>query len=206
MADSNLFQVKMTETQIVNTVIENTIKMLGARGLITNKDVVDKQIEKHKNNHTNNLTFTIDGLTDNKKCILMIVRRKITSNQKTYGISELISDNRNTYKIIVVKEMNNKMMMSMTDDHTEIFFEQNLMINLIDHVLIPKHEMLSDLEAERFYTEFKCTKKQMPKIFTGDPVAKYYNMKPDQICKITRPSEGSGESVFYRLVVRKNVI
>ena len=41
----------------------------------------------------------------------------------------------------------------------------------------------------------------MPLIYKTDPVARYYNMKPDDICKIERPSIMTCITPFYRLVI-----
>jgi DNA-directed RNA polymerase subunit H (RpoH/RPB5) len=46
----------------------------------------------------------------------------------------------------------------------------------------------------------------MPLIYTTDPVARYYNMKPDNICKIIRPSIMTCEAPFYRIVVKSKVL
>jgi DNA-directed RNA polymerase subunit H (RpoH/RPB5) len=35
-----------------------------------------------------------------------------------------------------------------------------------------------------------------------DPVAKYYNMKPGEICKIIRPSKLTCDAPFYRIVIK----
>lgn len=205
MANHELFQVMKTENQIINTLIENTMKMISERGWIS-KDAIDRIIEKHQKNITENLVFNVE-LGGGKKCIFMIVRKNITSMQKNYGISDLAQSHRGVPKIIIVKGMNEKIREAMiSNEGVEVFMENELMINLVDHDLVPRHEVLGDEESETIYEQFRCTKRNLPKIFTGDPVARYYGMKAGQICRIIRPSEGTGYSEFYRLVVKKNVI
>jgi len=205
-AENTLFQTKMSDKDIIGTIAENAVIMLGERKWIPEQSV-GKEIERCRKDVLNAMKFSINiSNGQSQKCHVMILRKKISSSQKTYGINEFISDNKNVHKIIVVRDINNKIMLSLVNNTTEIFMEDMLMINMVDHVLVPKHEILEGVNVEDFLKEFRCTKKNMPKIFSCDPIARYYNMKPGQICRITRPSEGSGESIFYRYVIKKSVM
>lgn len=82
----------------------------------------------------------------------------------------------------------------------EIFLVKNLLVNVTKHIFVPKHEILSQEEGKKILEKFKCTRLQLPKILSSDAIAKYYGMKPGQICKITRNSNITGESIYYRLV------
>ena len=82
----------------------------------------------------------------------------------------------------------------------EIFLVKNLLVNVTKHIFVPKHEILSQEEGKEILEKFKCTRLQLPKILSSDAIAKYYGMKPGQICKITRNSNITGESIYYRLV------
>lgn len=74
-------------------------------------------------------------------------------------------------------------------------------IKLQDHVLVPKHEILSKEEAEELLKLLGINKEQLPKIKASDPIVKEIGAKPGDIIKITRKSLTAGESVYYRLVV-----
>jgi DNA-directed RNA polymerase I, II, and III subunit RPABC1 len=41
----------------------------------------------------------------------------------------------------------------------------------------------------------------LPKILGSDPVSKYFGARKGQVFKITRNSESSGKTVYYRVVV-----
>ena len=75
-----------------------------------------------------------------------------------------------------------------------------MIFNITHHELVPKHIILSEDEAKEVVEKYNTTKNKFPKISKVDPVAKYYGMKPDQICKIIRKSPEVGESIYYRLV------
>ncbi len=74
-------------------------------------------------------------------------------------------------------------------------------IRLQDHILVPKHEVLSKEEAEELLRVLGVSKEQLPKIRADDPIVKEIGAKPGDIVKITRESLTAGKSVFYRLVV-----
>jgi len=72
---------------------------------------------------------------------------------------------------------------------------------LQDHILVPKHEILSDEEVKELLKILGISKEQLPKIKSTDPIIKEIGAKPGDVIKITRESLTAGKSVFYRLVV-----
>jgi DNA-directed RNA polymerase I, II, and III subunit RPABC1 len=84
--------------------------------------------------------------------------------------------------------------------NVEIFLKKTMMFNITHHVYVPKHIVLNPEEEKEVLEKYNTTRGKLPKISKNDPVAKYYGMKPDQICKIIRKSPEVGESIYYRLV------
>ncbi len=74
-------------------------------------------------------------------------------------------------------------------------------VNLQDHVLVPKHEILKESEVEELLRLLGISKEQLPKIKSSDPIVKEIGAKPGDIVKITRKSHTAGISIFYRLVI-----
>ncbi len=79
--------------------------------------------------------------------------------------------------------------------------ERNLKMDISKHVLVPKHEVLTEEEAEEVLKKYNITKSQLPKILISDPMVKKIGAKVGDIIKITRKSPTAGESIFYRVVV-----
>ena len=72
---------------------------------------------------------------------------------------------------------------------------------LQDHILVPKHELLSKEEAEELLKILGVRKEDLPKIRADDPIAKEIGAKPGDIIRIVRESKTAGKSVVYRLVI-----
>ncbi len=81
------------------------------------------------------------------------------------------------------------------------FFEQKKMtFNITKHVFVPKHVIMTPEEEAEVVEKYETPKSKFPKISVSDPVAKYYGMKPDQMCRIIRNDPEVGLSISYRIV------
>ncbi len=70
------------------------------------------------------------------------------------------------------------------------------------HVLVPKHEILSKEEAQEVLARYKISPHQLPFIKSSDSAAKAIGAKPGDILKITRNSLTAGKAVAYRYVIK----
>jgi len=78
-------------------------------------------------------------------------------------------------------------------------------IRLQDHILVPKHEVLSKEEAEEVLKLLGVKPEQLPKIRADDPIAKEIGAKVGDIVRIIRESPTAGVSIAYRLVVPPSI-
>jgi len=74
-------------------------------------------------------------------------------------------------------------------------------LDVMSHQLVPKHEIISEAEGEKFLERFNLKKDQLPKIFITDPAIKRIGAKVGDMIKITRESPTAGVSEFYRIVI-----
>jgi DNA-directed RNA polymerase subunit H (RpoH/RPB5) len=81
-----------------------------------------------------------------------------------------------------------------------IFTLDQLQFNILEHQYVPKHEILTEEQADGVLRRYNVTSTdQLPNISRYDPVAQAIGIRPGQICKITRPSKTSIISDYYRI-------
>lgn len=208
---SKLFQIEKNAEDIRITILTNIVKMMTERKLLKEQNL-QSNIAKLVDFKTDEQTYVIDLENDNKnykvnKMAIKLINQKITAVNKSLGINEFLNNFKDYPKIMIIKGISKKANQYILNNYsnTEIFLEEEMMINLIDHDLVPRHILLTPEESETFYENFNCKKRNMPKIFSSDPVAKYYNMQIGDICRIIRPSETAGFAATYRLVVKGSI-
>ncbi len=73
--------------------------------------------------------------------------------------------------------------------------------DITEHNNVPRHEILSEEEVEKIFSNFDYDISQLPKIKVTDPVSKAIGAKEGQILRITRHSDTAGIFITYRLVI-----
>ena len=86
-------------------------------------------------------------------------------------------------------------------DRIEYFSESELVVNITEHNLVPKHEILSNENFISLLRRYSLKENNLPRINKNDPIARYFGLQKNQIIKITRPSETAGRYVTYRRCV-----
>ena len=72
---------------------------------------------------------------------------------------------------------------------------------IFDHILVPKHELLTPEEKKKLLEEYKVEAYKLPRIKTSDPAARAIGAKPGDIVRIIRDSQTAGKYISYRYVV-----
>ncbi len=73
--------------------------------------------------------------------------------------------------------------------------------NPLEHILVPKHEILDEDNLKKILMEYNIEREQLPKIRVSDPAAIAIKAKVGDVVRIIRKSSTAGNSGFYRLVI-----
>ena len=76
-------------------------------------------------------------------------------------------------------------------------------VTIVNHTLIPKHEKITEKEAQELFEYHNITIKELPKIIKNDPAIRHLDVKENDIIKITRKSPTAGTTIFYRGVINE---
>ena len=88
--------------------------------------------------------------------------------------------------------------------YVNIISVKRLQFNILTHTLVPKHTLLTNEQKDEFYKKFNIKKSnEIPEISRFDAVAMSICMRPDDVCKIIRPSKTAIEGIYYRNCVNK---
>lgn len=79
---------------------------------------------------------------------------------------------------------------------------KRLQINILEHVLVPEHNVLDETKVLEIMKKYNILdRQQFPEISRFDPVAQIIGLRPGQVCEINRPSKTAIVTKYYRVCV-----
>jgi len=76
-------------------------------------------------------------------------------------------------------------------------------LNVLDHVMVPDHQIMTEDELTGLLSLYKITSEQLPRIYHDDPAVKTIGAKPGEVIRIIRTSHTAGRAESYRLVIKR---
>jgi len=199
----------MNDNQIKELELTNLLKMLNARNIIDDSNVPIYAASAFKSLDQNDETEFVLNQEEaermgTKKIIVKFITRKLTTIRKVVDIEDFMD--KPEYKFVIVDNIAQKAANQIMDyKNTELFYGVELQINLIDHILVPKHHKLSPVEIEQLEIAYQFDKKNAKRMCIDDPVAKYYRAQIGDVFRIERPSTSAGYIIDYRCVVNQSI-
>lgn len=205
-ANRNQFPIMKTETQKIQDIIRNVVKMMSRRIYIDKQDVKHALVadvattinDAERRDGDTTIIFQTD---DGKKCALKIIFQRLTSITNQPVLNDFLTEFvQNTYrKIVVATAFNNKVAEYIIKNRGQIFEEAHMLQDLAAHEYQPKMEVLSPTETAQLKTEYNVEDYTITKITRNDIMTKYFGLKKGDALRIIRYSSTSGYSVGYRV-------
>ena len=206
MSNSNSFIISIYNSR------KNLLEILNERGF---------NIEKYSDFgiteigiliENNQLDMLLENETTKKKVYVKYYTSKVIKPQNIYDIVEDLFHLESVLEkkddlIVIIKDEPNE---TMLENIKDIWVSENIYISLINikrlqfnilkHVLVPKHTILSNTEKELFMKKYNIfDKSQIPDISYFSPVSIVMGIRPDDVVKIERNSRTSIQSDYYRI-------
>lgn len=143
------------------------------------------------------------GTTEDEKIIVRVI-----TSEKSIGVSELRGllkraekESANEIHIVSDAPLTPQAKKMVAEEGMRYMSMKNVLIDITQHHLVPRHEILSDEEKERLMKELGIEAGQLPKIRRTDPIVRLLGGKPGDVVRIHRRSPTAGSSLYYRLVI-----
>lgn len=158
------------------------------------------------------LDFIVTRQTDGRKTYVKFYHAKALRPANVYDFVETLYktdkklENNDTLYIVANSDPNDTLirvlgLLWQQENHYVVVNSlSRLQYNALEHVLVPKHIVLTDAETTEIKSKYSIRNdSQLPTISRFDPIAVVTGLRPGQVCKIIRPSRTSINSVSYRV-------
>ena len=188
----------------MDTILLNIIKMLTERKFL-DKDKLDKNYKILLDQKNEERIFVIKSNFSNKKYHILFVFGKLTTIKKISNLDSFLSTTEDDNRMFIVNNANQKAYKQFIElENTEVFFDYELMMNIIEHELQPIFEVL-DIEEKKLFHEAYNTENNMSMMLSTDPIARYYRLTHGDVIRIIRPSNSSGIGFQYRKIIESPI-
>jgi DNA-directed RNA polymerase subunit H (RpoH/RPB5) len=167
------------------------------------------------NNQLDMILEKINPDVDIKRKPKIYIRYYLAKTLRPQNLQEMIDDLFNieevlskydTLFIVVKDEVNETLINTLKHiwEQDKIFIViqnlKRLQFNILKHVLVPPHRVLSSTEVIAIKSRYNVMDdNQFPDISRFDPVAQAIGIRPGQVCEIIRPSKTAISAPYYRI-------
>ena len=206
MTNSNSFIISIYNSR------KNLLEILKERGFNTEKYDNFSITEIGILLENNQLDMLLENDTTKKKIYVKFYINKLIKPQNIYDIVEdlfhieTILEKKDDLMVIIKDEPNETMLENIKDIwvseniYVSLVNIKRLQFNILKHVLVPKHTILSLDDKDIFMKKYNILdKSQIPDISYFSPVSIVLGIRPGDIIKIERNSRTAIQADFYRV-------
>jgi DNA-directed RNA polymerases I, II, and III subunit RPABC1 len=163
----------------------------------------------------NYTAFTLIGVRDDDICIVFWPFEEKLRINSIRDIINICNEKKYTHIIIVYSGIITsfaKQQLQVIKSTSEIrlrietFNTKYFQYDVLDHLYVPKHRLLTKEETQVFMNKYKIQYTDLPIIYSTDPIAKYFGMRPKQVIEILRPSPEGFFYKNYRVCMKGNIL
>jgi DNA-directed RNA polymerase subunit H len=174
------------------------------------------EVDVMMNNEQLDMILEKEDETKRKICIRYLLNKKSINTESLNDIimdvfefsSDLKMTKEDTLLLIIKDEPNDSLRAALKHVWEKegyfitVLSIKRLQFNILNHVLVPPHRIISVEEEKDVMKRYNITEKtQLPDISRFDPVAQVIGIRPGQICEIKRPSKTAVKAPYYRVCV-----
>lgn len=191
------------------------LELMGQQGFETDEYSGFGVNEVNAMQSNDQLDMILEKKTEDKKKIY--IKYYLGNTLRPKHIQEMIDDlfmveevlGKNDTLMLVVKNDANDTLI----DHIKHLWETDkifvivisldrLQFNILKHVLVPPHRILSESEKIQVMTKYNINNDgEFPEIVRFDPVAQAICIRPGEVCEILRPSKTAITAPYYRICI-----
>lgn len=193
-----------TTKRMMKIIMKNIIFMFSYRDII-DPDNVESYAEAAlsaygDNNETLIKLNTVEGNTLGFDKILIKFIKKMTTINKDAEMETFLD--KPDYKLIIKMDDIPLRLEKQLYEYAniEVFSADEMKINITKCDFVPKHKKLTRNEADTIMEVYHFRNKNMKQICYDDPLARYLNLKINDVVEITRQTITCGEEIDYRIV------
>jgi len=198
-------EFEMSELERQQSCLKTVINMLIARYWLDNDS--DKYYNELLSTNKKDFIDSVHVKCNNEiKVAVKFYNSKLNTFKNDKEIDNFIASYVGYHKILIVNDISLKAKKQLVGSTGfEVFTQMEIIKDISEHHLVPKHILLNAEDNKKVMSEYNIKKKDMARIYTTDPMARYLYAQKDDIIQIIRYSVNSGYSTNYRLVVVANI-
>jgi DNA-directed RNA polymerase subunit H (RpoH/RPB5) len=192
----------------------NTMKTNNQLDMILEKKLNPKKMDSNEEKEKGNVESVEDEEEEVQK---IYVKYYLGKSLRPNNLQEMIDDlfsveevlTKKDILLVVVKDEVNETLINTLKhiwESEKIFIIltplQRLQFNILEHVLVPPHRVLSESEKISIKNRYNVMNdNEFPELSRFDPVAQAIGIRPGQVCEINRPSKTAISAPYYRICI-----